>query len=334
MQDPFERVHNVTKNMTATHHAHLIEELSSSKKLLAELLQDEQSDPSIRQDSIPLFKPLSYKLKLVPMVSTVDPSKQQSVSHEMRPSVHKPFLSKNATGMHSLQVDLETLSRLLHDTPFASLEGRLEELDLKNTFVCQRLDHVMLHSLAHRFQQDFGITHFLQPHEVGRVASVSVGSAAEADLAAPVTRDQKRERSPEEGEVEDMEVEEEEGGFEVKRQRLEGEESAEQLLCRLTEGGALDCRAQCVAEEESWVGARRRKRQQLRDGDSSFSSPAPQTPSPPLSSMKPCLSFSLSVSSQHHPFTNHTSVIMQASDPKFKSAFELFFSVCKKRYFH
>jgi hypothetical protein len=330
VQDPFERVHNVTKNMTSTHHARLGQALSCSKQLLAELLQHEQSDPSNRQDTIPLFKP---KLKLIPMVSTVDPSKQQSVSHEMRPSVHKPLPSKNA--MHSLQVDLETLSRLLHDTPFASLEGRLEELDLKNTLVFQRLDHVVLHSLAHHFQQDFGITHFLQPREVGGTTSVSVGSAVEADLETPVTRERKRERSPEEGEEEDMEVEEEEeGGFEVKRRRLEGEESAEQLLCRLTEGEALDCRAQCLAEEESWVGARRRKRHQLRDGDSSFSSPAPQTPSLPSSSMKPCLSFSLTVSSQHHPFTNRTSVIMQASDPKFKSAFELFFSVCKKKYFH
>ena len=322
VQDPFERVHNVTKNMTGGNCAHLCQALSKSRQLLAELLEQEQSDPSSRQDVTPLFK--HDNLKPVPMSHTTDLSRPENTPTAVR---HKSFPGQSPTGSHCLQLSLETLSRLLHDIPFASLEGRLEELDVRNTFVCQQLDHVVLHTLVHHFQKDYGVTaQFLKLHKIEETQTVSVPSGGSE--GTPVTSERKRERSPDEDQEEEMEVEEGEGGFEVKRQRLEGGESAEALLCRLTEGVALDGQAQCVAVEESWVGARRRRRQQERDGSSA--SPDPQTPAPTT----PCLSFFLSVSSQQHVSTNTISVVMHDSDSQFKLAFERFFSVCKNKYFH
>ena len=309
VQDPFELGHNVTKSMNAAHLARLVQALRSSRQLLAELLDSEQSDPSKRQNILSFF----------------------------RPPANHPLPDQHATATHSLQLDLQIISRLLHNTRFAALQGRLEELDLSNGFVHQQLNHVLLHSLTHHFLEDFGVkSQFPDFSEVCKTPCETPGvphpPQTEVEVKTSLALQRKRERSTEEGGEEEMEVEVEEGGggFEVKRRRLDRVESAEELLCHLTEGEALTSRAECVAEEQSWLGTRRRRRQQQRE-DGGSASASPQTPSPPPATH--CLSFFLLVPFQHQSNTT-TTVVLQASHPKFKLAFELFFSVFKKRYFH
>ena len=270
--------------------ARLLQALRRSRQFLAQLLCQEHSDPSTRQNMLLLFRPL----------------------------VDKSLPDSQNSAAHSVQLDMQTLSRLLHNTPYEALGGRLEELSLNNALVHQSLDHVVLHSLAHHFQNEFGVR--VRFKMLQEMVQTPTGPPPQTEAGAGTLSAGVRKRGWEE--EEEMEVEEG-GGFKTKRQRLEGPESAEQLLFRLTKRGGLDCLAECVAEEESWIGGRHRRRQKM-------SSAVPLSPSPPAT---PCLSFFLSVTSQHLTRSHTATVVLQATQPKFKLPFELFFSVCKKKLF-
>ena len=301
LQDPFDRSHNVTKNVKAVHLHLLIQTLQSSQPELRELLSHEETTPLTRQNVLPLFKHSQ--------TSTTTTEKKRS-------------------GHHFLQFNIDTMSCLLHNTCYAALSGRLQELDLSNLLVHRKLSHILLEALAELLEREFGF----------RVHSESHGSATNVVLPlAPVCRPHcsanilKRQR-PDEEEV--MEVEEgqgdgggegrgEEGGEgqeKVKRQRLVNVESVENLLFRLTEGQGSDYTIECSAMEESWIGRRRRRRAiQQQPGLASFS---PET-------VSPCLSFTLSTPYSCTVVSNYT-VMLQATEPMFQSSLQQFFSVWKQ----
>ena len=290
VQDPFELSHNVTKSMRPANLAQLQRAMRRSHQLLTDLLHQEQSLPTSRQDILQIFKP-SAQLPPPP------------------PS----------TAGHSVELETAVLSRLLHNTQFSGLEERVGDLDLGNSFVCQRLNHVVLHSLTHHLQEVFGVRVQFQQQGVGAVAPGPPQRKPELLEMAPAGA-RKRERSVEEMEVEGGELE----GAEVKRQKLEFEESADDLLLRLTERESLQSKAECVAMEDGWAGGRRRRRrQQQREAG-----PAPSMTSSPTT--VPCLAFTVSVSTNIH---SGTIVSLQTSDPKFKLPFEMFYSACKRKLF-
>ena len=317
VQDPFEHSHNVTKGIGPGHVGQLLKALERSQLLLTQLLQREHSS---QQDILQLFNPPSS----AELTSPTGPS---------------------GTAAHSVELTSETASHLLLHSQFAELAGRLAELGLNNESVSQRLHHVILHSLTQHLQDEFGVrVQFRQqerspaissqPSTVIGQPSAVVSPPNLACVSQPTAGERKRERSmTEEGEEEEMETEGKGGAVsEVKKQKFDSEESAEQLLFRLMEGEALSCQADCVALEQSWIGSRKRRREQMRQGSHSY--PAKTTPTTPNS---PCLVFTISVG----PTTTTTSssgdiiatIVLQSTDSKFKIPFEMFFSACKRKLF-
>lgn len=308
LQDPFERSHNVTKNLKAPHLPQLLHAFQSSLKILKELLEGEQIAPGTRQNVLSLFKPTESAIP-----------------------------RKKAAAVHTLHLDTGTVCRLLCGTRYAALAGRLEELDLNNTFIQWTLNHVILQSLAVQLEREFGFrVHAESPaaSSISPASSLPPTNIAVADGSAHQCKRQRKEVEGEVSSEEGMEVEEEglvEVGGEqgVKRKRLAEQESAEQLLFRLTEGEWSGCTLVCSAMEESWIHRRRRRREKQKQASCSPSNTVEQGAT--ASSLSgPCLSFTLTSPSNPSPGNHLAVVVLHATDSKFQHHFQQFFAVCKK----
>ena len=306
VQDPFERSHNVTKNVGPAHLPPLLQALRSSLSLLTELLDSEQTAPGTRHDALSLFK-------------------------QTGPS---PGSGKKTAAMKTLPLDASTASWLLCNTRYTALADRLHELDLHNPLIQHTLDSIVLHSLAQHLEEKFGFrVHTVRQQEaVAAYIAPPPSPGPSPSLPSPDTlcsvHHRKRQRAAEEEEREErMEVEEEGGGEggqceRVKRKKLVEQGSAEQLLFRLSEDDECGCMLECSAMERNWIGRRRKRRMQQRQGSCSHGSATEEA--------SPCLSFTLSSSSSPSPDNHITMVTLQVTDPMYHQSFLQFFAVCKK----
>ena len=301
LQDPFDRSHNVAKNMKAVHLQSLLQALKSSQSRLQELLTHENTGP--QQNILSLF------------------------------TETEPVPATARSPLHRLQLDMAAASRLLQDTCYEALAGRLQELDLSNKLIRRTMDSVVLQALAGKLETEFGFKVHSKRLGVLSTASVSpqpLQEEAAVQSSGHATRKRQRTPTAEGEEEEEMEVEGEGEGEEgegVKRQRVEGAESAEQLLFCLTEGKGLECQMELSAVEESWIGRRRRRREKQRQTISS-----PEATVSHEMTTTPCLSFTLSMLLNQQPQCHteySTTVTLQAADPKFQISLQVFFSVCK-----
>ena len=294
----------MTKNVKIAGQIQLLRAMKATKLQLAELVSSGQTAPGT--NILSLFRPATAETS-----ANTAPNK--------------------ANGEHTLQLNMSIVSHLLHDTQYTALENRLSELDLTNELIQLKLSNILLHSIAHHLEKEFGfkVQPVRQKKEVAMTPDPSPPTPHAAVETNPGTGQvcKRSRQSCEEDEMMDVE-EGPEGGSEreeaVKRLRMATPDSVEQLLFHFTEDQGSEFTLECVAVEESWVG-RRRKR---RDQQATESQPPPSTPP----SAPPCLALTLSavVSPQSTRDAPIATVKLQTTDPKYQPAFHQFFAVYKK----
>ena len=245
MQDPFERSHNVTKNISHKHFPEILQHFRHAHELLTRLLENEKSTPDTRQDLLSVFV-----------------------------QGQSPHSEKCVATSRTLTLTLDTVCGvLLGIAQYTTLAAQLGELNLDNPHISLMLDRLVLHSIALQLEQEFSfVTSALRATAQGTSTDVPsyLSPLATGPSLEGIQRDEpvqrKRQRSTEEDMEMEMgvEVEGEWGG--TKRQRLGRKESADELLCRLAQDRDCGLGFQCTAVEESWVGQRRRRRKETASG--------------------------------------------------------------------
>ena len=316
VQDPFEHVHNVAKNMSKGPFTCFHQNLKSSYVKLKELFDAERAGEDA-QDFFSLFL-----------------QSCKSAFTSLKPP------SRN------LSLTMDAMQYVLRRTaPYTELAHQLREIDVSNDHTRQLLSSVILSGLSSIVVNDFHFNASLeaveqsiqeaQPHSPSPLILPSHSSMQVKENNLCQQRKRKHPTKENEAGLGDSTSEGEHDKSEGnKRQKLaENVMPVDELLSQLSEG-VQDSVVLCTAHTETWVHCRRRKREKERLSSPSNSiSKAVSDLADSLPSIPPCLVFTMALSEPTvtgSSSENTLTITFRAADVKYSHSFLQFFAFFKK----
>ena len=317
MQDPFEHVHNVAKNMSKGPFTCFHQNLKSSYVKLKELLDAEGAGEGGQEDLFSLFH-----------------QSCKSASKGQKPP------SRN------LSLTMDAMQYVLHRTaPHSQLTHRLRELDLNNGHTRQLLGSIVLRGLSSILVDDFQFNATLetverstQEAQPGSPSQFLTASHSPMQTEESNSCQQRKRKCPTEaseaglGDSTSQDGEDKSDGN--KRQKLtENALPVDELLSQLSEG-MQDSVIVCTAYTETWIHCRRRKRKKehLSSPSNSVSKTVGDL-ADSLPPIPPCLVFTMALSEpavSGSSSENTLTITLSPADIKYSHSLSQFFGFFKK----